>query len=131
VVSLNESKIAAELTARIVKLAVEPGQRIAPRRVDRATRLPRLRPRGERAQAATKAAKHAPGWPIAACARAKLVRRLHQQGWLDIRAAERDTARADVGGQRGGVENRPLGASQMQRARAVSGHRAGTPGAGR
>lgn len=29
VVSLNESRIAAELTARIVKLAVEPGQRIA------------------------------------------------------------------------------------------------------
>lgn len=98
VVSLNESKIAAELSARIVKLAVEPGQRI-----DRGTLIAQLDCRDydlavERAQAATKASE----------ARARLADLQHARALklategfiskdgMDIRGAERDTAGADV-----------------------------------
>jgi RND family efflux transporter MFP subunit len=98
VVSLNESRIAAELTARIVKLAVEPGQRIA-----RGALIAQLDCRDyglatERAEAAKAASQ----------ARARLAdlqyvraRKLTTEGFisreaLDSRAAELDSARADV-----------------------------------
>jgi len=98
VLSLNESKVAAELAARIVKLAVEPGQRIA-----RGALLAQLDCRdydlaGERASAAK----------AASAARARLAelqygraQKLTAEGFfskeaLDSRAAERDIARADV-----------------------------------
>jgi RND family efflux transporter MFP subunit len=98
VVSLNESRIAAELSARIVKLAVEPGQRIA-----RGALIAQLDCRDydlatERAQAAKAASQ----------ARAKLAdlqyaraQKLTAEGFIsrdgmDSRAAELDSARADV-----------------------------------
>jgi RND family efflux transporter MFP subunit len=98
VVSLNESKVAAELSARIVDLAVEPGQRIA-----RGALIAQLDCRDydlavERAQAAIKASE----------ARARLADLQHArslklvtEGYIskdgmDIRSAELDTARADV-----------------------------------
>jgi RND family efflux transporter MFP subunit len=98
VVSLNESRIAAELTARIVKLAVEPGQRIA-----RGALIAQLDCRDydlatERAEAAK----------AASLARARLAdlqyvraQKLTAEGFisreaLDSRAAELDSARADV-----------------------------------
>lgn len=98
VVSLNESKVAAELSARIVKLTVEPGQRIA-----RGALIAQLDCRDydlavERAQAATKASE----------ARARLADLQHARSLklvtegfiskdgMDIRSAELDTTRADV-----------------------------------
>ena len=98
VVSLNESKVAAELSARIVSLAVEPGQRIA-----RGALIAKLDCRdfdlaSERASAAKAASE----------ARARLAelqyertRKLAAEGFvsheaLDGRAAEQDAARADV-----------------------------------
>jgi RND family efflux transporter MFP subunit len=98
VVSLNESRIAAELAARIVKLAVEPGQRIS-----RGALIAQLDCRDydlatERAEAAKAASQ----------ARAKLAdlqyvraQKLTTEGFisreaLDSRAAELDSARADV-----------------------------------
>jgi RND family efflux transporter MFP subunit len=98
VVSLNESKIAAELSARIVKLAVEPGQRI-----DRGTLIAQLDCRDydlavERAQAATKASEARARLADLQHARAlKLVTEgfISKDG-MDIRGAERDTASADV-----------------------------------
>ena len=98
VVSLNESRVAAELSARIVALAVEPGQRIA-----RGALVARLDCRdydlaSERAEAAK----------AASAARARLAGLQHErsiklagEGFvskdaLDSRAAELDAARADV-----------------------------------
>jgi RND family efflux transporter MFP subunit len=99
VVSLNESKVATELTARVVKLAVEPGQRIT-----RGGLIAQLDCRdyelaSERAAAALSAAE----------ARARLAELqlgrtqklaaegFVSQGALDAHAAERDSARAEVG----------------------------------
>lgn len=98
VVSLSESKLAAELAARIVKLAVEPGQRIA-----RGALIAQLDCRdfdlaGERALAAK----------TASAARARLAelqhartQKLAAEGFiskdaLDIRHAELDSTRAEV-----------------------------------
>ena len=98
VLSLNESRIASELAARIVRLAVEPGQRIA-----RGALIAQLDCRdydlaGERASAAK----------AASAARARLAdlqysrtQKLAAEGFvskeaLDSRAAELEVARADV-----------------------------------
>jgi len=98
VVSLNESEIAAELSARIVKLAVEPGQRIA-----RGALIAQLDCRDydlavQRAQAATQASEARARLADLQHARAlKLVTEgfISKDG-MDIRSAERDTAGADV-----------------------------------
>jgi len=98
VVSLNESRIAAELAARIVKLAVEPGQRIA-----RGALIAQLDCRDydlatERAVAVTQASDARAKLADLQHARAlKLVAEgfISKEG-LDMRSAERDAARADV-----------------------------------
>ena len=98
VVSLNESKLAAELAARISRLAVEPGQRIA-----RGTLIAQLdctdyQLATERAEAARKASEaHA---RLAELQHARTVK-LAADGFvskdaLDSRRAELDAARADV-----------------------------------
>ncbi len=98
VVSLNESKVAAELPARIVRLSVEPGQRIARGSVIAQLDCRDYELASERADAARMASE----------ARAKLAelqyarsRKLAAEGFvsheaLDSRAAEQEAARADV-----------------------------------
>ncbi len=98
VVSLNESRVAAELTARIVKLAVEPGQRIA-----RGALIAQLDCRdfelaSERAEAAQTASQAQA--KLADLQHARTVK-LAAEGFLskealDSRTAVLDVARADV-----------------------------------
>ncbi len=98
VVSLNESKVAAELTARIVELAVEPGQRIA-----RGALIAQLdcrdfalaSERAEAAQAASQAQAKLAGLQHARTVKLAAEGFLSKEA-LDSRAAELDVARADV-----------------------------------
>ena len=98
VLSLNESRIASELAARIVRLAVEPGQRIA-----RGALIAQLDCRDY-----DLAAERASAAKAASAARARLAdlqysrtQKLAAEGFvskeaLDSRAAELEVARADV-----------------------------------
>ena len=98
VLSLNESRIASELVARIVSLAVEPGQRIA-----RGALIAQLDCRDY-----DLAAERASAAKAASAARARLAdlqysrtQKLAAEGFvskeaLDSRAAELEVARADV-----------------------------------
>jgi multidrug resistance efflux pump len=115
VVSLNESRIAAELSARIVSLAVEPGQRIT-----RGSLIVRLDCRDfelavERAEAAISVSR----------ARARLAELQHSrsvklagEGFLskdalDSRFAELGGQPGRGGGERGGGQDRSRCPGQM------------------
>ncbi len=98
VVSLNESKLAAELSARIVSLPLEPGQRVA-----RGALLARLDCGDydlavERAQAALRASEAKARLAVLQYER---TRKLAAENFvsrdaLDVRAAEQDASRAEV-----------------------------------
>lgn len=98
VLSLNESRIAAEIAARIVSLPLEPGQRVARGALVAGLECGDFDLAAERAQAALQASE----------AKARLAALQHERmarlaaenfvsrDALDARAAERDAARAEV-----------------------------------